>query len=153
MNKIMHTPALAVAAALMAAGPLLAEPGERYALDDVSKQLLKDAATKAAPREAVEGVQAVEEAAGQANKLKETAKSAPAAVKDQLQKTAAESAKRQVEKAVPEQAKEGMKSMESTAKSIKQQVKAAPKSAGEAAKAAKDKVREEATKKALDMLP
>lgn len=152
----MRTPALAVAAALMAAGPVLAEPGERYALDDVSKQLLKDAATKAAPREAAEGVQAIEEAAGQANKLKETAKSAPAAVKDQLQKTAAESAKRQVEEAVPEQAKEGMKAMESTAKSaksIKQQVEAAPKSAGEAAKAAKDKVREEATKKALDMLP
>ncbi|MGI2325521.1 MULTISPECIES: hypothetical protein [Methylococcus] len=152
----MRTLAFAVLAALVTAGPVLAEPADHHALDEVGKQLLRDAATKAAPREAVEGAKTVEDAAGQANELKESAKSAPAAVKGQLQKAATESARRQVEEVVPEQAKEGMRVVESTAKSaksIKKRVEAAPKSAGEASQAAKDKVREEATKKALDMLP
>lgn len=152
----MRTLSFVVVSVLMTSGQVLAESNELYALDDVSKQLLKDAATRAAPSEVVQGAKTAGEAVDTAKKMKETAKAAPDAVKGQVEEAAKESAKQQLKEAVPEEAKEGAKAVESTAKSaksIKKQVEAAPKSAEEATKAAKAKAKEEATKKALELLP
>ena len=78
----MNNKALLLITLLIASGSVLAEqdlPGT------AGKQLLKDTATSAAPKEAVEGVEATSQKLEDANKLKESVKSTPDALKGQAQ--------------------------------------------------------------------
>jgi hypothetical protein len=141
----MRNKALLLATLLIASGSVLAE---QDTLGNAGKQLLKETATTAAPKEAVEGV----EKTGQAVETKESVKSAPDALKGQAQDIATESAKQKLNEAVPEKAKEGVKTVEKTTKTAKKAKAKVPKSSSDATKAAKAKAQEEATKKALDTL-
>jgi hypothetical protein len=87
-----------------------------------------------------------------ANKLKESVKSAPDTLKGQAQDIATESAKQKLNEAVPEKAKEGVKTVEKGTKTAKKVKGKIPKSSGEATKTIKGKAQEEATKKALDIV-
>ena len=145
----MRNKALLLVTLLFAASPVLAEQNE---LGNAGKQLLKDTATSAAPKEAVESVEAASQTLESAKKLKGSVKSAPDALKDQAQDMATESAKQKLNEAVPEETKQGLKTIESTTETAKQLKGTVPKSTGEATKAIKSKAQEEATKKALDML-
>ena len=101
----MQNKALLLITLLIASGSVLAEqdlPG------NAGKQLLKDTATSAAPKEAVEGVDKASTALEEANKLKEGVKSAPDALKGQAQDIATEAAKQKLKEAVPEEAVEGV---------------------------------------------
>jgi len=145
----MRNKALLLVTLLITSGSVLAE---QDLLGNAGKQLLKGTATSAAPKEAVEGVEAAGQKVEDANKLNESVKSAPDALKGQAQDIATESAKQKMNEAVPEEAKPGIKTIESTTKTAKQLKGNIPKSSGEATKAIKGKAQEEATKKALDML-
>lgn len=145
----MRNKALLLVTLLIASGSVLAEES---ALGNAGKQLLKDTATSAAPKEAVEGVNAAGQTLENAKNLKESVKSAPDALKGQAQDLATETAKQKLNEAVPEKAKQGIKTIESTTESAKQLKGSIPKSTGEATKAIKGKAQEEATKKALDIL-
>ena len=125
---------------------------EQDMLGNAGKQMLKDTATSVAPKEAVEGVDAASQKVEDANKLKESVKSAPDAVKGQAQDMATESAKQKMNEAVPEKAKESVKTVEKGTKSAKKVKGKVPKSSAEATKAIKGKAQEEATKKALDVV-
>ena len=134
---------------MIASGSVLAE---QDMLGNAGKQMLKETATSVAPKEAVEGVDAASQKVEDANKLKESVKSAPDAVKGQAQDMATESAKQKMNEAVPEKAKESVKTAEKATKSAKKVKDKVPKSSAEATKAVKGKAQEEATKKALDVV-
>jgi len=136
---------------LALSAPLFAQIHEMYALEGVTKQLLKDSATEAAPSEAVEGAKTATESLDKAKNLKESAQGAQDAAKAQ----ATEAVKEKAKEAVPEEAKQGVKAAEhgvKSAKSLKKSADALPKSTGAATEAVKEKGKEEAAKKALDML-
>ena len=160
----MKNKALFLVTLLIASGSVLAESDT---LGNAGKQLLKDTATSAVPKEAVEGTEAASKTLEDASKLKETVKSPTDALKGQAQDIATESAKQTVKEAqdvatesakqkaneaVPEKAKESVKSVEKSTKTANKLKGGIPKSTGEATKAVKGKVQEEATKKALDTL-
>lgn len=145
----MRNKALLLVTLLIASGSV---PAEQSVLGNAGKQLLKDTATSAAPKEAVKGAEATSQTLENANKVKEGVKSAPDALKGQAQDMATEAAKQKLNEAVPEKAKQGMKTVESTTETAKQIKGTIPKSTGEATNAIKSKAQEEATKKALDML-
>ncbi len=145
----MKNKALILITLLIASGTVLAE---QDLLGNAGKQLLTDTATSAAPKEAVKSVDAASQKLDDANKLKDSVKSAPDAVKVQAQDMATESAKQKLNEAVPEKAKEGVKTVEKSTKTAKKMKGKVPKSASEATKAVKGKAQEEATKKALDMV-
>ena len=159
----MKNKALLLVTLLIASGSVLAESDT---LGNAGKQLLKDTATSAAPKEAVEGTEAASKTLEDANKLKETVKSPTDALKGQAQDIATESAKQTVKEAqdvatesaskklrsVPGKAKESIKTVEKSTKTAKKVKGSIPKSTGEATKAVKGKAQEEATKKALDTL-
>jgi hypothetical protein len=139
----MKNKALLLITLLITSSSVLAE---QDAPGNAGKQLLKDTATSVAPKEAVEGIKAT----GQ--QLKESVKSTPEALKSQAQDIATESAKQKLDEAVPEKAKQGIKTVESGTKAAKKMKGNIPKSSGEATKAIKGKAKEEAAKKALDIL-
>lgn len=144
----MQNKALLLIILLIASGSVLAEqdlPG------NAGKQLLKDTATSAAPKETVKGVEAASQTLDDIKKLKESVKSAPEA-KGQAQDVATETAKKKLNKAVPEKAKQGVKTVEKGTKTAKKLKGKVPKSSGEATKAIEGKAKEEATKKALDVV-
>jgi hypothetical protein len=145
----MKNKALLLVTLLIASGSVLAE---QDLLGNTGTQLLKDTATSAAPKEAVEGVEAANQKLEAANQLKESVKSAPDALKGQAQDIATESAKQKLNEAVPEPAKQGVKTVETGTKTAKKVQGTIPKSSSEATKAVKAKAHEEATKKALDMV-
>ena len=160
----MKNKALLLVTLLVASGSVLAESD---LLGNAGKQLLKDTATSAAPKEAVQSTEAASKALEDANKLKETVKSPTDALKGQAQDIATESAKQtmkeaqdiatesakqKAKEAVPEKAKESIKTVEKGSKTAKKLKGSLPKSTGEATKAIKSKAQEEATKKALDTL-
>jgi hypothetical protein len=145
----MRNKALLLVTLLIASGSVLAE---QDLLGTAGKQLIKNTATSAAPKEAVEGIEAANQKLEDANKLKENVKSAPGALKGQAQDLATESAKQKLNAAVPETAKQGIKTVETGTKTVKKVKGNIPKSSGEATEAIKEKAHEEATKKALDML-
>jgi hypothetical protein len=145
----MRNKALLLATLLIASGSVLAE---QDTLGNAGKQLLKETATTAAPKEAVEGVEAAGKTVESANKAKESVKSAPDALKGQAQDIATESAKQKLNEAVPEKANESVKTVEKTTKTAKKAKAIVPKSSSDATKAAKAKAQEDATKKALDTL-
>ena len=145
----MKNKALILITLLIASGTVLAE---QDLLGNAGKQLLTDTATSAAPKEAVKGVDAASQKLDDANKLKDSVKSAPDAVKGQAQDMATESAKQKLNEAVPEKAKEGVKTVEKSTKTAKKMKGKVPKSTSEATKAVKSKAQEEATNKALDMV-
>lgn len=145
----MRNKALLLITVLIASSPVLAEED---LLGNAGKQLLKDTATSAAPKEAVESIEAANRKLEEANKLKESVKSAPDTLKGQAQDIATESAKQKLNEAVPDKAKQGIKAVESGTKTAKKLKSSIPKSSGEAAKAVESKAKEEAAKKALDLL-
>jgi hypothetical protein len=145
----MRNKALLLITLLIASGSVLSE---QDLLDNAGKQMLKDTATSAAPKEAVEGVDAASQKVEDASTLKESVKSAPDAVKGQAQDMATESAKQKMNEAVPEKAKESVKTVEKSSNTAKKMKGKVPKSSSEATKAMKDKAYEEATKKALDVV-
>ena len=145
----MRNKSLLLVTLLIASGSVLA--GQDL-LGNAGKQLLKDTATSAAPKEAVGGVEAAGQKVEDANKVKEGVKSAPDALKGQAQDMATESAKQKLDAAVPEKAKESVKTVEKGTKTAKKMKGKIPTSSGEATKAIKGKAQEEATKKALDTL-
>lgn len=145
----MRNKALLIVTLLITSGSVLAE---KDVLGNAGEQLLKDTATSVAPKEAVEGIDATSQKLEDANKLKESVKSAPDALKGQTQDLATESAKKKLNEAVPEKAKQGVETIKSSTETAKKLKSNIPKSSGEATKAVKAKAHEEATKKALDMM-
>ena len=160
----MKNKALLLVSLLIASGSVLAESDT---LGNAGKQLLKESATSAVPKEAVEGTEAASKTLEDASKLKETVKSPTDALKGQAQDIATESAKQTVKEAqdvatksaqqkakevVPGTTKESIKTVEKSTKTAKKVKGSIPKSTGEATKAVKSKAQEEATKKALDTL-
>jgi hypothetical protein len=137
----MRNKALLLISFLVASGSALAEQG---LLENAAKQVLKDTATAAAPKEAVKGAEAASQTLEKAKDLKESVENAPDALKDQ----AKEAAKQKLNEAVPEKAKQNMEAAEK----LKGQVDSVPKSSDEAAKVVKGKAKEKARKKALDLL-
>jgi hypothetical protein len=145
----MQNKAILLITLLIASGSVLAE---QDVIGNADKQLLKEAATAAVPKEAVkaaEGVAATGQTLENAEKLKEAA---PDALKNQAQDMAKESAKQKLNEAVPEKAKHGMKSVEKSAKTAKNLKGKLPKSTGEAAETVKGKAKTEAANKVLDTL-
>jgi len=145
----MRNKALLLITLLITSGSVLAE---QDLLGSAGKALLKDTATSAAPKEAVEGIESANQKLEDANKLKQGVKSAPDALKGQAQDMATESAKEKLNAATPETAKKGIKTVESSTKTLKKTKGMIPKSSAEATKAIEGKAQEEATSKALDML-
>jgi len=145
----MRTKAHLLISLLIASSPVLAE---QNLLGNAGKTLLKDTATSAIPKEAVEGAEATSQKLKSANKLKGSVENAPDALKDQAQNMATEAAKKEMNKAVPKEAKQGLKTIESGAKTAKKMEGMIPKSSGEVSNALKDKAQEEAAKKAFDMM-
>jgi hypothetical protein len=145
----MRNKALLLVTLLIASGSV---PAGQDLLGNAGTQLLKGAATSAAPKEAVEGVGAVGQKVEDANKLKENVKNPSDALKGQAQDMATDAAKEKLDAAVPGKAKESIKTVEKGTKTAKQLKGSIPKSTGEATEAVKGKVQEEATKKALDTL-
>ena len=145
----MQNKAFLLITLLIASGSVLAE---QDLLGNAGKQLLKDTATSAVPKEAVKSVEAANRKLDDANKLKESVKSAPDALKKQGQDIATETGKQKLNEAVPEKTKQGIKTVESGTKTAKKLNANIPKSSAEATKAIKGKAQEEATKKALDLL-
>ena len=145
----MRNKALLLVTLLITSGSVLAE---KDVLGNAGEQLLKDTATSVAPKEAVEGVKATGQKLEDAKKLKESVESAPDALKGQAQDIATESAKKKLNEAVPEKTKQSVKTIESSTKTAKKLKGKLPKSSAEATKAVKGKAKEEATKKALDIL-
>lgn len=145
----MRNKALLLVTLLIASGSVLAEQDLPV---NAGKQLLKETATSAAPKEAVEATEATSQKLEDANKLKENVKSAPEALKGQAQGVAKETAKQKLNEAVPEKAKQSIKTVEKGTKTAKKMKVKTPKSSGEATKAIKGKAQEEATKKAIDTL-
>jgi hypothetical protein len=111
-------------------------------LEAAGKQLVKDAATTAAPG-AVKSVeaasQAVEAAKGVAN--------APAAVKTQAADTLKNAAEEKLKQAAPQELKQSAETLK-----VAKQLKDAPKSTGEAVKTVKAKAKQKAAEKAVDLL-
>ena len=109
----MQNKSLLLITLLIASGSVLAE---QDLLGNAGKQLMKDTATSAVPKEAVE---AASQKLDDANKLKESVKSAPDALKKQGQDIATETAKQNVNEALPEKTKQDIKTVESGAKTAK----------------------------------
>lgn len=145
----MQNKALLLITLLITSGSVVAEQG---LLGNAGKQLMKDSATSAAPTEAVEGAGAAGQKLEAAKTLKDSVSDAPDALKDHAKDKVMDSAKEKATEAVPEKAKEGLKTVESGAKSAKKMKGVMPSSSGEATKAVKGKVQEEAAKKALKMV-
>jgi len=137
----MRNKTLLLISFLVASGSALAE---QDVLENAAKQVLKDTATTAAPKEAVKGADAASQTLEKAKDLKESVENAPDALKEQAKETA----KQKLNEAVPEKAKQNVKAAEK----LKGQVESIPKSTDEATKAAKSKAKEKARKKAPDLL-
>ena len=111
-------------------------------LEAAGKQLVKDAATTAAPG-AVKSVEAasqvVDAAKGVAN--------APAAVKTQAADTLKNAAEEKLKQAAPQELKQSAEALKAA-----KQLKDAPKSTGEAVKNVKAKAKQKAAEKAVELL-
>ena len=94
---------------LLASGSALA--GQSL-LEGATKQLAKDAATSVAP-DAVKGAETAKQTLEGTKTLKETATTAPEAVKQQAQEGAKEAAEQKLEEATPEPAKQGLETIKS----------------------------------------
>ena len=119
---------------------------------DVATETAKKKPNEAVPEKAKGAEKATSQTLEDANKLKESVKSAPESLKGQAQDVATETAKKKLNKAVPEKAKQGVKTVEKGTKTAKKLKGKEPKSSGEATKAIEGKAKEEATKKALDVV-
>jgi hypothetical protein len=137
----MRNKTLLLISFLVASGSALAE---QDVLEKAAKQVLKDTATTAAPKEAVKGTEAESQILEKAKELKESVENAPDALKEQ----AKEEAKQKLNKAVPEKTKQDIEAAEK----LKGEVESIPKSSDDAAKAAESKAKQKAKKKALDLL-
>jgi len=145
----MQNKALLLITLLITSGSVMAEEG---LLGNAGKELMKEKATAVAPTDAVEGVGAAGQKLEAAKTLKEGVSDAPDALKEHAKDMVMDSAKEKATEAVPEKAKEGLKTVESGAKSAKKMKGMMPSSSGAATKAVKGKVQEEAAKKALKMV-
>lgn len=120
---------------------------ESSLLEAAGKQVVKDAATTAAP----DAVKTLE----QAEALKQRAETLPAAETSQAKDALKEAAKRKLEQATPEEVAKGKALLEkgkTEAGKIKGQVDVAPKSVDEAKKAVKHKTKKKALEKATELL-
>ena len=121
------------------------------AVEGAATQMLKDKATEAAPKEAVEGVQTTDKSVEKAKMLKEGAEKAPEA----LQEQAKEAVTQKAGKAIPGDATQGAKAVKegaNTATKAKSKLTNPSQTATEAGDAAKGKAQQKATDKALDLL-
>jgi hypothetical protein len=134
LNKTIILSTLLIASsAVMAENPLLEAAG---------KQLVKDAATTAAPG-AVKSV----EAASQAVDAAKGVANAPAAVKTQAADTLKNAAEEKLKQAAPQELKQSAEALKAA-----KQLKDTPKSTGEAVKNVKAKTKQKAAEKAVDLL-
>lgn len=139
-----HTNALLMTALLLLAGNALAED----VLNSAGKQLLKNAATAALPKEAVTAVETLETA----NKLKDSVKNAPDALKAPVQAIATEAAKQELLNAVPEKTKQDLKAVVNDKQTLKKLKAKLPKSTRGLDKTVKEKAKLEAAKQAVKLL-
>ena len=103
-NKVtLFTTLLFTSAAVLAQTSLLESAG---------KQVVKDAATTAAP-DVVKGAGAASEAVESAKDLKEGVKNAPATVKDQAEESVKGAAEEKLKQATPEEVKQGAETLKS----------------------------------------
>ena len=115
---------------------------ENSLLEAAGKQLVKDAATTAAPG-AVKSV----EAASQAVDAAKGVANAPAAVKTQAADTLKNAAEEKLKQAAPQELKQSAEALKAA-----KQLKDAPKSTGEAVKNVKVKAKQKAAEKAVELL-
>jgi len=124
---------------LIASSSVLAEQG---VLESAGKQVLKDAATSAAPKEAVEGVEAAGQTLDKAKDIKGAVETAPTAVKSQAEGAVKEAVKAKVDTATSVVPKEAVGDVDATgqtlekAKDIKGAVGTAPAAAQDQAETA-----------------
>jgi len=131
---------------LIASNTAMAEQG---LVEGAAKQMATDAATSAATG-AVEKAAGAGETVEKAKSLKETAESAPEAIKEQTQEKVKEAATEKLNAATPEEAKQGVKALKEgkeTAENLKGKMDSVPKSSNETVKTVKSKVKGKATKK------
>ncbi|MEY3289032.1 MAG: hypothetical protein RLZZ419_1274 [Pseudomonadota bacterium] len=145
----MQYKALLLITLLLASSAVIAE---QDLVGTAGKAVLNDNATSAAPKAAIEGIESANQNLEDANKLKESVKNTPDALKDQAQDITTESAKKNLDTAVPEKAKQAIKTVDTGTKTAKKAKGTLPKSSNEATKALNAKAHKEATKKALDVL-
>lgn len=135
----MLTKTIILSTLLIASSTVMAD---NSLLETAGKQLVKDAATTAAP-EAVKSVeaanQAVEAAKGVAN--------APAATKTQATEALKNAAEEKLKQATPQELKQSAEALKAA-----KQLKETPKSTGEAVKKVKTKAKQKAAEKAVDLL-
>ncbi|MFM8342525.1 MAG: hypothetical protein ACKN9F_09950 [Methylomonas sp.] len=117
---------------LIASGSVMADS---TLLEAAGKQLVKDAATTAAP----EAVKSVEAAKGVAN--------APTAAKKQATEALKNAAEEKLKQAAPQELKQSVETLKAA-----KQLKDAPKSTGEAVKNVKAKAKQKAAEKAVELL-
>lgn len=134
---------------LLASSSVLAEQG---VLENAGEQALKDAATSAAPKEAVQGVEAAGQAVEKAQDIKGAAETAPTAVKGQSEEAVKEAVKAKVDAATPEDIKKGKEVLNKGKKAAKKLKAKIPKSTGDASKAVEGKGKEKAAEKALELM-
>ncbi len=115
---------------------------ENSLLEAAGKQLVKDAATTAAP-----GAVKSAEAASQAVDTAKGVTSAPASVKTQATDALKNAAEDKLKQAAPQEVKQSVEALKTT-----KQLKDTPKSTEEVVKTVKAKTKQKAAEKAVDLL-
>ncbi|MDO9161362.1 MAG: hypothetical protein Q8N35_02770 [Methylococcaceae bacterium] len=121
-------------------------------LESAGKQTIKNAATAAAPKEAIEGVDAAGQTLEKAKDIKGVVETAPAAVQEQAVDTVKGTVTDKVEAATPSEVKQGTETVKKAKKSAKKLKTKVPTSTTEATKAVEGEAKEKAAEKALDLV-
>lgn len=121
-------------------------------LESAGKQTLKNAATAAAPKEAVEGVDAAGQALEKAKDIKGAVETAPAAAQEQAVGTVKGAVADKVEAATPAEVKKGTETLKKGKKTAKKLKAKIPTSTTEATKAVEGEAKEKAAEKSLDLV-
>ncbi|MCX7097362.1 MAG: hypothetical protein NTV43_05575 [Methylococcales bacterium] len=144
----MRNNSLLLITLLITTTPVMAE---QSLLNSASKQLVKNAATSALPKEAVSAIDSASSAKqtlDTASKLTTGVKATSDSLKGTAQDVVTDTAKQKLLDAAPAD----IKSLESATKSTKLLTDKLPKSSTPISKTVKDQVQKEATKSALDLL-
>jgi len=121
-------------------------------LESAGKQTVKNAATAAAPKEAVEGVEAAGQTLEKAKDIKGAVEAAPAAAQEQAVGTVKGVVADKVEAATPAEVKKGTETLKKGKKTAKKLKAKVPISTTEATKAVEGEAKEKAAEKALDLV-
>jgi len=121
-------------------------------LESAGKQTVKNAATAAAPKEAVEGVEAAGQTLEKAKDIKGAVETAPAAAQEQAVDTVKGAVSDKVEAATPAEVKQGTEGVKKAKKTAKKSKAKMPISTTEATKAVESEAKEKAAEKALDLV-